>query len=137
MYTPSVITNNTVIIAEGVFFMPKTKFENVIFTVIMAFIMVYAMICYNIALNIGGLQDKVFLMAFGELRIMCPAMSFVATFMAVIPSDSSWGSIFSVIGRIIQTISKPKTEAGIRLIPMLDSVKDAFDMIREEQKEER
>lgn len=33
-------------------------------------------------------------------------------------------------------ISKPKTEAGIRLIPMLDSVKDAFDMIREEQKEE-
>ena len=46
------ITNNAVIIAEGVFFMPKTKFENFILTVIMAFIMVYAMICYNIALNI-------------------------------------------------------------------------------------
>ena len=51
-YTPSVITNNAVIIAEGVFFMPKTKFENFILTVIMAFILVYAMICYNIALNI-------------------------------------------------------------------------------------
>lgn len=30
-------------------------------------------------------------------------------------------------------ISKPKTEAGIRTIPMLDSVKDAFEMLREEQ----
>ena len=29
----------------------------------------------------------------------------------------------------------PKTEAGIRTIPMLDVVKDAFDMIREEQEE--
>ena len=32
-------------------------------------------------------------------------------------------------------ISKPKTEAGIRTIPMLDIVKDAFEMIWEEQKE--
>ena len=53
--------------------MPKTKLENFVFTVIMAFIMVYAMICYNISLNIGGMADQVFLMAFGELRIMWPA----------------------------------------------------------------
>lgn len=32
-------------------------------------------------------------------------------------------------------VSLPKTEAGIRTIPMLDVVKDAFDMIREEQDE--
>lgn len=32
-------------------------------------------------------------------------------------------------------ISKPKTEAGIRKIPLLDVVKDAFEMEREEQKE--
>lgn len=32
-------------------------------------------------------------------------------------------------------ISKPKTEAGMRSIPMLDSVKDAFEMLWEEQKE--
>ena len=31
-------------------------------------------------------------------------------------------------------ISKPKTEAGIRDIPMLDVVRDAFEMIREDQK---
>ena len=32
-------------------------------------------------------------------------------------------------------ISKPKTEAGIRTIPMLDVVKDAFEMLYEEQLE--
>lgn len=52
--------------------MPRTRFENFVFTVIMAFIMVYAMICYNISLNIGGMTDQVFLMALGELRIMWP-----------------------------------------------------------------
>lgn len=35
----------------------------------------------------------------------------------------------------VMHISKPKTEAGIRTIPMLDSVKDAFEMLYEEQKE--
>lgn len=52
--------------------MPKTKLEGFIFTLIMAFIMVYAMICYNISLNLGGMNDQVFLMAFGEMRIMWP-----------------------------------------------------------------
>jgi integrase len=33
-------------------------------------------------------------------------------------------------------ISKPKTEAGVRTIPMLDSVKDAFEMLHEEQEDE-
>ena len=31
--------------------MPENKLENFVFTLIMAFLMVYAMICYNIALN--------------------------------------------------------------------------------------
>lgn len=52
--------------------MPRTKLEDFIFTVIMAFLMVYAMICYNISLNIGGMTNQVFLMAFSELRIMWP-----------------------------------------------------------------
>lgn len=33
------------------------------------------------------------------------------------------------------SVSKPKTEAGVRIIPMIDSVKDAFEMVREEQEE--
>ena len=36
--------------------MPKTKLQNVIFTLLMALVMVYALICYNIALDKGGLS---------------------------------------------------------------------------------
>ena len=35
----------------------------------------------------------------------------------------------------VQHISTPKTEAGTRTIPMLDNVKDAFEMLYEEQQE--
>ena len=42
--------------------MPKNKFQEVIFTIIMVFFMVYAMICYNISLNIGGMSNEVFLL---------------------------------------------------------------------------
>lgn len=41
--------------------MPKNKFQDVIFTIIMVFVMVYTMICYNIALNVGGMNNQVFL----------------------------------------------------------------------------
>ena len=62
--------------------MPKTKFQEVIFTIMMVFVMVYAMICYNIALNIGGMSNKVFLAAFHELVIMGP-IAFVLDFFFV------------------------------------------------------
>ena len=41
--------------------------------------MVYAMICYNIALNIGGMANHVFLDAFHELVIMGP-VAFILDF---------------------------------------------------------
>ena len=44
--------------------MPKTKFQVVVFTILMVFVMVYAMICYNIALNIGGMSNEVFYQLF-------------------------------------------------------------------------
>ena len=62
--------------------MPKTKFQEVIFTIMMVFVMVYAMICYNIALNIGGMSNEVFLSAFHELVIMGP-IAFVIDFFFV------------------------------------------------------
>lgn len=62
--------------------MPKTKFQEVIFTILMVFAMVYAMICYNIALNIGGLDGSVFLSAFHEPVIMAPA-AFILDFFFV------------------------------------------------------
>ena len=62
--------------------MPKTKFQNVIFTLMMAFLMVYAMICYNISLNIGEMSNQVFLMAFHEMVIMWP-VAFILEFFVV------------------------------------------------------
>lgn len=62
--------------------MPKNLFQEIIFTVIMVFFMVYAMICYNIALNIGGMTNEVFLLAFKELVIMGP-IAFVLDFFIV------------------------------------------------------
>lgn len=50
--------------------MPKTKFQDVIFTIMMVIVMVYAMICYNVAMAMGGMQNKVFLAALSELPIM-------------------------------------------------------------------
>ena len=62
--------------------MPKTKFQEVIFTILMVFVMVYAMICYNIALNMDGMSSTVFLSAFHELVIMAP-VAFVLDFFFV------------------------------------------------------
>ena len=51
---------------------PQNKKKDIIFTIFMAFVMVYTMICYNIALNVGGMQNFIFLAAFKELLIMWP-----------------------------------------------------------------
>ena len=52
--------------------LPQNKFQEVIFTMFMAFVMVYVMICYNISLNVGGLKNFVFLAAFKEMIVMWP-----------------------------------------------------------------
>ncbi len=62
--------------------MPKTKFEEIIFTLIMVLVMVYAMICYNIALNTGEMSYSVFLSACHELVIMAP-VAFIFDFLFV------------------------------------------------------
>ncbi len=53
--------------------MPKTKLQNLFFTILTAFLMVYVMICYNISLSIGGMTNQIFQMAFSEMKIMWPA----------------------------------------------------------------
>lgn len=52
--------------------MPQTKFQEFIFTLLMTFIMVYAMICYNIALTQGGMSNAIFILAFHEQIYMWP-----------------------------------------------------------------
>ena len=62
--------------------MPKNKFQDAIFTIIMEAIMVYGMVVYNVALNIGGVSSKTFLLALKELPIMVP-IAFVLEFFIV------------------------------------------------------
>ena len=61
--------------------MQKSKLQSLIFTIVMAFFMVYGMICYNIALNIGGMTNQVFVMAFHELVIMWPVAIILELFI--------------------------------------------------------
>ncbi len=52
--------------------MPKTKLQNFIFSLLMVIVMVYGMVCYNIAIGMGGMSNIVFLLALEELPIMVP-----------------------------------------------------------------
>lgn len=47
--------------------MPKTKFQSVIFTLMMVFCMVFCMTVYTIALKMGGLSYQVFSLAIREM----------------------------------------------------------------------
>ena len=49
--------------------MPKTKFQSIIFTLIMVFFMVFSMTCYTISLNMGSLTPQVFSMAIREMWV--------------------------------------------------------------------
>lgn len=49
--------------------MPKTRFQSVVFTMIMVFFMVFCMTCYTLALKMGGLTTQVFIIAIKEMWI--------------------------------------------------------------------
>ena len=97
--------------------MPKTLLEKIVFTVVMAAIMVYGMIVYNVALATGGVTNATFGMALHEMAftfmrptdrpqfityaislmivcIMCPVMSLVATVLFKEPSFGTWVHTF-------------------------------------------
>ena len=61
--------------------MPQTKLQNVVYTIIMAIIMVYGMICYNVALSTGGVTNATFGMALHELPIMAPIAAILEFFI--------------------------------------------------------
>ena len=62
--------------------MPKTLLEKIVFTIIMAAIMVYGMIVYNVALATGGVTNATFAIALHEMPIMVPA-AFILEFFVV------------------------------------------------------
>ena len=61
--------------------MPKTLLQNIVFTIIMALLMVYGMICYNVALNTNGVTNATFVMALHELPIMMPIAAILEFFI--------------------------------------------------------
>ena len=62
--------------------MPKNKFQDAVFTAIMATTMVYGMIVYNVALNMGGVSGETFIAALHELPVMGP-IAFILEFFVV------------------------------------------------------
>lgn len=64
--------------------MPKSLKQEIIYGIMMVFAMVYAMVCYNVTLNVGGMQNFVFAAALHELPIMCP-LAFLFDFFVVGP----------------------------------------------------
>ena len=62
--------------------MPKNLVQSIVFGVLMVVVMVYFMICYNIAMDMGGLTPSVFILALGELPIMA-AIAFVLESVAL------------------------------------------------------
>ena len=69
--------------------MPQTKVQNIVYTVIMAIIMVYGMIFYNVALNTGGVTNATFVMALHEMPIMVP-IAIVLEFFVVESWPPGW-----------------------------------------------
>lgn len=61
--------------------MPKTLPERIFFTIVMAAIMVYGMIVYNVALNTGGVTNATLLMALHEMPIMVPVACILEFFV--------------------------------------------------------
>ena len=94
--------------------MPKTKFQDFIFTIIMIIVMVYAMVCYNIAID-KGVGNDIFLLALHELPVM-GVIGFLLEFFAV--------------GKLAQKITfkhfDPKSTNPFLITVMISSVTVAF-----------
>ena len=74
-------------------FMPKNKFQSVIFTLMMVFCMVFCMTVYTVALGAGGLTYSVFLIAIKEMWIEY-VIVFVLIFFLISPAAVKLGHRF-------------------------------------------
>lgn len=74
--------------------MPQSKLQEVVFTALMVIVMVYAMICYNMALAMGGLSTEVFVGAVRELAVMGP-IAFVLD-LAIVSRLAARGAVSMV-----------------------------------------
>jgi hypothetical protein len=81
----------------------------------MVVVMVYAMICYNIALNTGALTNSVFPAALHELIIMGP-IAFILDFFIVGP----------IVKKIALKIVNPQKENPFHLVLAISAISVAF-----------
>ncbi len=92
--------------------MPQGKKEQILFGLMMAPLMVYGMIVYNIAIEFGGLSNEVFVIALHELIIMAPIafilegtfvskLSFKLAFKVAHPEDRDIFKIFAIQTSIV------------------------------------
>lgn len=95
--------------------MPQTKFQDVIFTIMMVIVMVYAMVVYNIAIDKGGMSNQVFLLALAEL----PIMGVVAFILE-----------FAIVGKIVKKIAfthlNPREDKILFIILMISALTVCF-----------
>ena len=76
--------------------MPKTKGQEIVFAIMMVTIMVYGMVTYNVAINMGELSNKVFIISLFEL----PKMGVIA---------------FLVEGLFVSKLARKKAEKIVNL----------------------
>ncbi len=74
--------------------MPRNLFEDVVFTIVMASVMVYGMIVYNVSLNTGSLDPVCFVAPLSELPIMVPVAFCLEMFMV---GKLAKGIVFSLL----------------------------------------
>ena len=95
--------------------MPKTKFQDFIFTIIMVIVMVYAIVCYNIAITEGGMSNNIFLEALTELPIM-GVIAFILEFFV----------IGNITKKITFNLINPEKVPPILITIMISSLTVAF-----------
>lgn len=88
--------------------MPKNLFQEIIFSLMMVLVMVYGMVCYNVALATGGMSNQVFLIALKELPIMVP-LGFVLEMLIAGP----------IARKITFRIFNPKEDKSVFIIAMI------------------
>ena len=90
--------------------MPKTKFQSIVFTLIMVFCMVFCMTVYTVAIKTGGLSYSTFLTAIREMWL-----EYVIVFVL----------IFFVISKVAQKLAfrivNPKEDREILVILTIQS----------------
>lgn len=95
--------------------MPKTKLQNVCFSILMVAVMVYGMVCYNIATALGEMTNQVFILALEEL----PIMGVIAFLIEAL-------FVERIVKRIAFQCVDPRNTPQILLIVLISSLTVAF-----------